>query len=67
MLDEHEFFVDVGGFESHQFGAPHAGGIERHQDGAVEQVGGGVDETGDFFGAQHGGQAERGFGEGDVL
>ena len=66
-MDQHEFFVDVDGFQLHQFGAAHAGGVEGHQDGAIQQVGGCLDQPGDFFRAEDGGQAERDFGERNVL
>ncbi|MGC2109318.1 MAG: hypothetical protein WA655_07355 [Candidatus Korobacteraceae bacterium] len=34
-VDLHEFLIEIGGFQLHQFGAADAGGVESHQDGAV--------------------------------
>ena len=50
--DHHALLVDVLGPEVAQLGAAHAGGVERHQNGAVAQIGGGVDQAGDFVRAQ---------------
>jgi hypothetical protein len=66
-MDQHQFFIDVAGFQLHQFSASHARGVEGHQHGAIQQVGGGLDEPGDFFRTQHRGQTKRDFGERDVL
>jgi hypothetical protein len=48
-MDQHELLIDVGGFQLHQFGAAHAGGVQGHQDCAIQQVGGGIDQPCDFF------------------
>src|SRR5215469_5929213 len=53
--NDHALFVDVLGTELAEFGAAHAGVIQSHQDGAVAEIGGGVDETPDLIGAQHDG------------
>jgi hypothetical protein len=66
-MDQHKFLVDVGSFQVYEFGPAHAGGVQGHQDGAIQQVGCCLDQVGDFFRAEHGGQAERDFGEGDML
>jgi hypothetical protein len=38
-----------------RLGAAHTGGVESHEDGAVAEVGGGVDEAGDLLGAENDG------------
>ena len=58
-MDDDAFLVDVLRPEMAQFGASHAGGVERHEDGAVAQIGGGLDEAGHFVGAQHDGICRR--------
>ena len=47
---------DIPDFESSQFSAARTSGVQRHQDGAVEGSGCGVDEPGDFLLAQHRGE-----------
>jgi hypothetical protein len=52
-MDDHALLVDVLGAEAPPFAAAHAGGVERHEDGAVAEIGGCVGERGDFLGAEH--------------
>ena len=66
-MDQHKFFIDVAGFPLHQFSASHPRGVEGHQHGPIQQVGGGLDEPGDFVRTPHRGQTKRDFGEWDVL
>ena len=54
-VDDHAFLVDVFGPQVAQLGAAHAGGVKRHEDGAVPQIGGGVDQAGHFIRAEDGG------------
>jgi len=44
--------IDVLGAHAAQLGAAHTCGVERHQDGAVAEVGGGIDKAGDLLGAE---------------
>ena len=53
--NRHALFVDVLGAELAEFGAAHAGVIQSHQDGAVAEIGGGVDEAPDLVSAKHDG------------
>jgi hypothetical protein len=53
--NDHALFVDVLGTELAEFGAAHAGVIQSHQDSAVAEIGGGVDEAPDLVGAEHDG------------
>ena len=53
--NDHAFFVDVLGTELAEFGAAHAGVIQSHQDGAVAEIGGGIDEAPDLISAEHDG------------
>ena len=39
-VDQHARFIDVAGFQLHQFGSTHAGGVQGDEDGAMEEVGG---------------------------
>src|SRR6516165_6565187 len=53
--NRHALFVDVLGAELAEFGAAHAGVIQSHQDGAVAEIGGSVDEAPDLISAEHDG------------
>jgi hypothetical protein len=51
--DDHALTIDVADFKTRQFGAAHAGAVERHQQRPSKQVPGRVDQTRNFFPAQH--------------
>jgi hypothetical protein len=51
-VDHHALSVDVGYFEPGQLRTTHAGGVECHQHGAMEQVDCRVDHPPDFFRAE---------------
>src|SRR5215470_1635571 len=53
--DHHAFLVDVLGTQTAQLGAAHARGVQGHEDGAVAQVAGAVDEACHFLSAQYDG------------
>src|SRR5215469_451527 len=47
--DHHALAVNVGDLESAQFGSAHGGGVESHEQGAVKQITGGIDEPSHFL------------------
>jgi hypothetical protein len=53
-VDDHAFAVDILDPQANQFGASHTGRIEGHEDGARLQIAGGVNQTRNLLGAQHG-------------
>jgi hypothetical protein len=55
---------DIKDFESSGLRTARAGAVEGHQNGAIEGAVGGVNEPGDFFLAQDGGEAEPHLGVG---
>ena len=48
-MDDHACAVNVLDLEMAQFGPAHAGRIQRHQHGAMEQIAGRIDEPDCFF------------------
>ena len=48
-VDHHPLAVDVADFQVRQLGVPRAGGVERHQQNAMEGSAGGIDQLCDFF------------------
>src|ERR1035441_5531753 len=46
-VDEHALLVNIACLELHDFCAPHTGGVQGHQDRAIEGVVGGLDQAGD--------------------
>src|SRR5262249_14626562 len=50
--EHHSLLVDVLQTHAAQLGAAHTGGVQGHEDGAVAEVGGGVDEAGYLLGAE---------------
>jgi hypothetical protein len=52
-MDAHHRLVDVGDLKVYDLGASCAGAVGGHEQGAVVGGGGGVDEPGDLFHAQH--------------
>jgi hypothetical protein len=52
-VDDHSLGVDIGNLQTRQFGPPHADGIKRHQDGAMEWSRRGFDQAGDLILAQN--------------
>jgi hypothetical protein len=62
-MDHHLWAVDVADFQVAQLGPPDARGAQRHQDGAIEQIAGRIDEPGHFFLAQDRGQRYGGGGQ----
>ena len=63
-VDDHPLAVDVGNLQPRQLGAPHTGGVEGHEQDALERCASRVDELGDCFWAQDRGQAKRLLGVG---
>jgi hypothetical protein len=51
--NDHPLAIHVAHLEMSQFGASHAGAIERHQQRSAKQCSGCVDQTGHFLPAQH--------------
>jgi len=50
-MDQHAFAIDVLDAQASQFTAPHAGRVQRHEDGACLQITGRLDQAGYFVGA----------------
>ena len=48
-VNDHSLTVDVADLQASQFGAPHPGGVERHEHDAVKGSPGGVDQASDLF------------------
>ncbi len=42
-MEDHALGIDIGELQTCQFGSPHTGGIERHQNGAVKRIRCGLD------------------------
>ena len=55
-VDHHALAVDVFDLDPRRFGPADSGGIEQHQDHAVQAVGRGIDQPHDFILAKHGRQ-----------
>jgi hypothetical protein len=54
-VDEHGLAIDVLDLQVAQLAIPHAGGVEDHEEGAVQQVASGIDQLGDFLHGQDSG------------
>jgi hypothetical protein len=65
--NHHALTVDVSDFELAEFRAPHGGGIERHDQGAVKEVTGGVNQARDFLGAEYGRESFPELGERNIV
>ena len=63
----HALAVDVGDLQPGDLGAAHAGAVEHHQQGALEQAAAGIDQTCYFFPAQDVGQLPAHLGIGQEL
>src|SRR5260370_28194696 len=48
-VNDHAFAIDVADFQVRQFSASYSGGVERHQQGAMEGRARGLDQSCDFF------------------
>ena len=48
-VNHHALAVDVADFQARQFGASHSGGVESHQQSAMEGSASRIDESRDFF------------------
>src|SRR5437588_6758922 len=48
-MNHHALAVDVRELQARRLGVPGSGGIERHQQSAMERSGGGIDELSNFF------------------
>ena len=48
-MNHHALAIDVADFQVRQFSASYSGGVERHQQSAMEGSAGGIDELRDFF------------------
>jgi len=48
-VNHHAFAIDVADFQVCQFSASYSGGVERHQQGAMEGSAGGLNELSNFF------------------
>ena len=55
-VDYHPGRIDVGDLQGGDFSPAHPGGVQRHQDGAVERGGRSVDQRRDLFGTPDDGQ-----------
>src|SRR5215467_279724 len=60
--DDHSLAINVADLEVREFGATHAGAVERHQQRASKQRPSGVDETRYFLSTEHRGQSAPIFG-----
>ena len=47
--DHHALAVNVGDLETTQFGAPHGGGVQDHEQGAVKEITGVAEQASDFL------------------
>ena len=65
-MDEHGLAIDVLDLQVAQLAIPHAGGVEDHEEGAVQQVASGIDQSGDFLHGQDRGQSAWMLGIGDI-
>ena len=59
--------VEVGRFQMAQFIAAQAGGVESGKHRPVFEIVGVVENTGDFFHAEHAGEGGPAFGPGDLV
>ena len=66
-VDEHAVVVDVGDPEMAGFRDSEAGSVEGHQEGALGERDGGLQQAGDFFRAEYGGQEFGPFGIGNAF
>src|SRR5260370_10752862 len=48
-VNHHAFAIDVADFQVRQFSASYSGGVERHQQSAMEASVGGLNELSNFF------------------
>ena len=51
--DDHPLAIDIADFETGQFAASHAGGVERHQQRPSKQGSRGIDQSRNFLPAEH--------------
>ena len=65
--DHHSLTVDVLYLQPAEFGTACGGGIQGHEQRAVIEIAGRVDQSGYFLRAEHGGQSLSGFGKWNVL
>jgi len=65
--DHHALTVDVADFKPAQLSPPHGGGIQSHDQGAVKEVTGGVDQASYFLGAENGRESFAELGERDIF
>jgi hypothetical protein len=65
-VNHHAFAIDVADFQVCQFSASYSGGVERHQQSAMEGSAGGLNELSNFFLAEDRWQAMRPFRVGSV-
>ena len=65
-MDHHAFAIDVADFQVSQFSASYSGGVERHQQGAMEGSAGRLNELSNFFLAEDRWQAMGPFRIGSV-
>src|SRR5947207_252357 len=65
-VNHHAFAIDVADFQVCQFSASYSGGVERHQQGAMEGSAGGLNELSNFFLAEDRWQAMGPFRIGSV-
>lgn len=65
--NHHTLAVDVGDLQAAEFGAAHRGGVKGHQQRAVIGVARGINKSGNFLGAENGGQPSAELGKGNVL
>src|SRR5580692_924925 len=65
-VNHHAFAIDVADFQVCQFSASYSGGVERHQQGAMEGSAGGLNELSNFFLAEDRWQAMGSFRIGSV-
>src|SRR5215472_6060775 len=65
--NHHALTVDVLYLQTAEFGPAHGGGIQRHEQGAVIEIAGRVDQSGHFLRAEHGWQLLAGLRKWNVL
>jgi len=61
-VDDHALTVDVADLQVRELGSSHSGGIERHQQNAVERAESRIDEAGDLLLTQDGRQTDGSLG-----
>ena len=65
-VHDHASTIDIADLQTRELGAPHAGAVQGHQNGAIEGSGGGIDELCDLLLTENDGKAIALLGIGSV-